>query len=135
MTQIIPTSKKDISRNVYQSQLIFGLTHSPHLFLQRDIGLRWLLLIKKYIGPKHLTRFERSRIIGARALQLSQGAPRLVNPPPEITNSIVIAELELQERILPLTIRRTLPSGEYVDISLKTLTQVSKPATRRRKKA
>ncbi|MHA2060319.1 MAG: DNA-directed RNA polymerase subunit K [Candidatus Ranarchaeia archaeon] len=91
-------------------------------------------MTNKYIGPKRLTRFERSRIIGARALQLSQGAPRLVNPPPDITNSIVISELELQERILPLTIRRTLPNGEFVDISLKTLTQVTKPSPKRRKK-
>ena len=43
--------------------------------------------------------------------------------------------MELEERILPLTIRRTLPSGEFVDISLKMLTQTTKPTPRRKKKA
>lgn len=78
------------------------------------------------VGPPWLTRFERSRIIGARALQLSWGAPILLELEEEIKDPIKIAELEFDEGILPISIRRTLPSGKRQDISLKHLIELSK---------
>jgi DNA-directed RNA polymerase I, II, and III subunit RPABC2 len=75
------------------------------------------------IGPSKITRFERARIVGARALQIAMGAPLLVESPKERAGPIDIALLELESGILPLTIRRTLPNEEYQDIPLKWLTQ------------
>jgi DNA-directed RNA polymerase subunit K len=57
------------------------------------------------MSSKKLTRFEKARIIGARALQLSMGAKPLV----EVTDSldpIDIATLELKKKVIPLDIRR-----------------------------
>ena len=68
-----------------------------------------------------MTRFEIARIVGARALQLSLGAPVLVELPPGISDPIEVAIIELRERILPMTIRRTLPEGSYQDISILDL--------------
>jgi DNA-directed RNA polymerase subunit K/omega len=73
------------------------------------------------IGPKKLTRFERARIVGARALQLSMGAPVLLDVPESIKSPIELAELELQEGALPISIRRSLPDGTSLNIPLKTL--------------
>ena len=73
------------------------------------------------MGPPKLTRFEKARIVGARALQISMGAPILVDAS-ENTNPIDIALKELDARILPITIRRTLPDETYQDIPLKWLT-------------
>ena len=73
------------------------------------------------IGPPKLTRFERARIVGARALQISLGAPILAPIPENITDSIEIALGELNEGGLPLTVRRTLPDGTYQDIPLVDL--------------
>ncbi len=73
------------------------------------------------IGPTKLTRFERARIVGARALQIAMGAPILVESPKTRAGPIDIALSELETRILPLTIRRTLPDGTYQDIPLKWL--------------
>ena len=73
------------------------------------------------VGPPKLTRFERARIIGARALQLSLGAPILVELPDEVTDSIDIALIELKEDRLPITLRRILPDNSRQDIALKTL--------------
>jgi DNA-directed RNA polymerase I, II, and III subunit RPABC2 len=73
------------------------------------------------IGPAKLTRFERARIVGARALQIAMGAPILIESPETRAGPIDIALLELDTRILPLTIRRTLPDGTYQDIPLKWL--------------
>ncbi|MDH5807023.1 MAG: DNA-directed RNA polymerase subunit K [Candidatus Methanomethylicaceae archaeon] len=79
---------------------------------------------EKIIGPNKLTRFERARIIGARALQISMGAPPLI-----ITNKsspLEIAEEELKAGVLPITIRRKLPDGRYQDIPLKWLIEQEK---------
>ena len=73
------------------------------------------------IGPKKLTRFERARIVGARALQISMGAPVLLDLPTSMQSPIDIAETELQEGALPISIRRSLPDGTSLNIPLNTL--------------
>ena len=73
------------------------------------------------IGPPKLTRFERARIAGARALQVSLGAPILVELPPKMSDPIDIALAEIKAGILPMTIRRTLPDGSHQDIALAEL--------------
>lgn len=73
------------------------------------------------IGPPTLTRFERARIIGARSLQLSLGAPTLVNSSNKFNDTISIAIAELDSRVLPISIRRILPNGLYQDIPIDWL--------------
>ncbi len=72
-------------------------------------------------GPKWLTRFEKARIIGARALQISMGAPILVNIKTAPSGLFALAEHELKAGNLPMTVRRSLPTGEHADIPLRTL--------------
>jgi len=76
---------------------------------------------KIWIGPPKITRFERARIVGARALQIAMGAPILIAPSSSLSNPIDIALRELETGILPITIRRTLPDETYQDIPLKWL--------------
>ena len=64
-------------------------------------------------GPPTLTRFERARIVGARALQLSLGAPVFIEIPKNATSSLEIAMEELKQRVIPIVIKRTLPNGDY----------------------
>jgi DNA-directed RNA polymerase I, II, and III subunit RPABC2 len=73
---------------------------------------------KILIGLPWLTRFERARITGARALQLSLGAPPLVKPE-GISGSINIAMSEIEHKALPISIRRVLPNGLYQDIPIE----------------
>jgi DNA-directed RNA polymerase subunit K/omega len=73
------------------------------------------------IGPPKLTRFEKARIVGARSLQISMGAPILVEVSEGFSSPIDIALKELDAGILPMTVRRTLPDGTYQDIPLKWL--------------
>ena len=73
------------------------------------------------MGPPKITRFEKARIVGARALQISMGAPILLEVNEAISNPIDIALEELEVGILPITIRRTLPDGTFQDIPLKWL--------------
>ena len=73
------------------------------------------------IGPPKITRFEKARIVGARALQISMGAPILIDISEGSGSPIDIALIELDSGILPMTIRRTLPDGTFQDIPLKWL--------------
>ncbi len=52
------------------------------------------------------TRFEKARIIGARALQLAFGAPPLIKVPEGTVNPIDLAELEFDKGAIPITILR-----------------------------
>jgi len=70
------------------------------------------------IGPPTLTRFERARIMGARALQLSLGAPTFISIPKTARNSLDIALEELDQRVIPIVIRRVLPNGDYQNIPI-----------------
>ena len=52
------------------------------------------------------TRFEKARIVGARALQISMGAPSLIKIPKGVIAPIDIAMLELREGAIPITVKR-----------------------------
>ena len=69
-------------------------------------------------GPPTLTRFEKARIMGARALQLSLGAPVFIEIPKNATTSLEIAMEELKQRVIPIVIKRTLPNGDYQNIPI-----------------
>ena len=51
------------------------------------------------------TRYERARIIGARALQISMGAPVLARNPTTV-EPIEVALLELEQGLVPITVRK-----------------------------
>ena len=59
------------------------------------------------MAAKKLTRFERARLIGARALQLSMGAkPQVKVEDAKSIDPIDIALLELAKNKMPLDVRR-----------------------------
>ena len=60
------------------------------------------------------TKYEKARIIGARALQVAMGAPMLLKlGKPELEkinySPVEIAKIEFIRGILPITIKRPLP--------------------------
>ena len=73
---------------------------------------------KILMGPPNLTRFEKARIMGARALQLSLGAPPFIDIPETAATSLDIAMEELDQRLIPISIRRVLPNGDFQNIPL-----------------
>jgi DNA-directed RNA polymerase subunit K len=54
---------------------------------------------------KEYTRFERARIIGSRALQISRGAPIMVKT--KLKDPIEIAQLEFEKGVIPIDIKRS----------------------------
>ncbi|XP_077235425.1 DNA-directed RNA polymerases II, IV and V subunit 6A-like [Tasmannia lanceolata] len=63
---------------------------------------------------KYMTKYERARILGTRALQISMNAPVMVELEGE-TDPLEIAMKELRERKIPFTIRRFLPDKSWED--------------------
>ncbi|HEC95371.1 MAG TPA: DNA-directed RNA polymerase subunit K [Thermoplasmatales archaeon] len=52
------------------------------------------------------TRFEKARIIGARALQIAMGAPVLIKVPKDVVDPVKIAMMEFEKNAIPITVRR-----------------------------
>ncbi len=52
------------------------------------------------------TKFEKARIIGARALQISMGAPVLIEIPKGMMDPVDIAMMEFSNDAIPITIKR-----------------------------
>lgn len=52
-----------------------------------------------------LTKFEKARIIGARALQISMGAPVIIDVPSTTIDPVDIAILEFDNGVIPITIK------------------------------
>eukprot|EP00245_Coleochaete_scutata_P002727 TRINITY_DN13779_c0_g1_i1.p1 TRINITY_DN13779_c0_g1~~TRINITY_DN13779_c0_g1_i1.p1 ORF type:complete len:141 (-),score=46.21 TRINITY_DN13779_c0_g1_i1:308-730(-) len=77
---------------------------------------------------KYMTKYERARVLGTRALQISMNAPVMVELEGE-TDPLEIAMKELREKKIPFTIRRYLPDNSYEDWGVDEL-QVEDTAKR-----
>ncbi|MBR9680826.1 MAG: DNA-directed RNA polymerase subunit K [Candidatus Altiarchaeota archaeon] len=68
-----------------------------------------------------VTRFEATRVIGARALQLSLGAPVLIKLPRGVDerDTLTVARYELGKGVVPIVIVRSLPRGEKEIVEIK----------------
>ncbi|MBN2458852.1 DNA-directed RNA polymerase subunit K [Candidatus Woesearchaeota archaeon] len=67
------------------------------------------------LGDKENTKFEKARLIGSRALQISMGAPFMIKLTPKQLeelhyNPVEIAKLEFAQGLLPISVKRLLPS-------------------------
>lgn len=60
-----------------------------------------------------ITIYEKTKIIGLRANQISQGAKPFIAVPEHITDVKDIARLELEQKRLPFIIKRPLPNGKF----------------------
>jgi len=72
------------------------------------------------ITTKYLTKYERARVLGTRALQISMNAPVMVDVDGE-TDPLKIAMKELRERKIPIIIRRYLPDESHEDWKIDEL--------------
>ncbi|XP_067124197.1 DNA-directed RNA polymerases I, II, and III subunit RPABC2 [Centruroides vittatus] len=69
---------------------------------------------QKRITTPYMTKYERARVLGTRALQIAMCAPVMVELEGE-TDPLQIAMKELKARKIPIIIRRYLPDGSYED--------------------
>lgn len=72
------------------------------------------------ITTKYLTKYEKARVLGTRALQLSMNAPPMVEVEGE-TDPLEIAYKELRQKKIPFIVRRYLPDQSFEDWKLDEL--------------
>ena len=65
---------------------------------------------------EEISRFERARVIGARALQVALGAPALIET--KSKDPLEIAEKEFEAGKIQMTVVRVLPGGEVQKVSI-----------------
>jgi DNA-directed RNA polymerase I, II, and III subunit RPABC2 len=84
------------------------------------IGLSRPRKPEERVTTPYLTKYERARILGTRASQISYNAPILVHLEGEY-DPLALAEKELRQRRIPMIIRRHLPDSTYEDWNLAEL--------------
>ena len=72
------------------------------------------------ITTPFMTKYERARVLGTRALQISMGAPVMVDLDGE-TDPLKIATMELNDKKIPMIVRRYLPDGSHEDWKIQEL--------------
>ncbi len=75
---------------------------------------------KQRTTTPYMTKYERARILGTRALQIAMCAPVMVELEGE-TDPLQIAMKELKQRKIPIIVRRYLPDGSFEDWGIDEL--------------
>ena len=73
------------------------------------------------MNKEDFTNYEKTRILGARALQIAMDAPHLLDIPKKKLESfnydpMEIAKLELEADVLPITVNQPMPGRKNVKI-------------------
>ena len=79
-----------------------------------------MVAAQERVTTPFMTKYERARVLGTRALQIAMGAPVMVELEGE-TDPLEIARKELKEQKVPIIIRRYLPDGSFEDWSVEEL--------------
>lgn len=94
----------------------------PESYTQNAIEIEALCVIKRNANgdiedENHktipiLSKYEKTRILGQRAKQINNGSTPLVSVPTDILNGYLIAQLELEKKLIPVIIQRPIPNGK-----------------------
>ena len=82
------------------------------------------------MAESNLTKYERARIIGARALQIAMNAPVLIKMSKEELekvnyDALNIAEIELDSNALPISIKRPMPKKNEEELKRSKENKIS----------
>lgn len=108
-----------------------NITHEDILKLSKkkltEIESIEILSVENIQNPDYLTKFEKTKIIGLRAEQLNQYFNPMIKIDPKKFNSsnyiLKIAKKEVEQKLLPIKIKRQMPDGKYVIRTLQELKQ------------
>ena len=83
----------------------FNIVYNTEVHLKYDI--------KNYVTKKYLTKYEKTKILGLRAQQISTGSPVFTKVPEGMISPLDIAEKELKERKIPFILKRSVGNDKY----------------------
>lgn len=113
---IVPDPLKNLYKYHPESILDYADTIKPKVPVK--VALPTAADLKKHLDDNHrsqpfLSIFEKTKILGFRANQIAQGARPYILVPEHVTNVLEIAKLELEQRRLPLILKRPMPDGTF----------------------
>ena len=79
---------------------------------------------KQHTSYPFLNKFEKTKILGFRMNQLSQGARPFITVPSHVSDVREIARMELEQKRLPIIIKRPMPDGTFEYWRLQDLLQL-----------
>jgi DNA-directed RNA polymerases I, II, and III subunit RPABC2 len=62
-----------------------------------------------------MTIYEKAKILGIRAEMIARGAEPMISVPANVDRAFDIAKMELEQKKIPLLVRRYNPDGSYED--------------------
>lgn len=119
------TDDDDSNNNLYKIENMqndIKLFHSEHNLSSFDEIKPFLDVKRNQHGiindPYHkttpiMTKYERTRIIGLRSIQLSSGLPPFIDHDERIIDPTIIANMELEQKKIPFIIKRPLSNTIY----------------------
>jgi len=114
---------EDDLENVNEDDVDLSETTNNNVnFLSNKEVLNNMKSKKKKTFP-FLTKYEKARILGVRAQQISTGAPIMIDST-GFTSALEVAEEELRQRKIPFIIRRTLPNGQIEDWKIEEFVSI-----------
>ena len=57
-------------------------------------------------GTRKFSRYEKTRILSARALQIAQGSPIWIKMPKNMEDPLEIAKLEWEKGVIPIDVKK-----------------------------
>jgi DNA-directed RNA polymerase subunit K/omega len=78
------------------------------LYDLQEILMHYEVLKKSNKTKPVLSKYERTKILGLRAQQLASGSKALINVPAHVTETLDIAEMELEQRKIPYILKREI---------------------------
>ena len=98
----------DLLLNDYDDDFDNSITSIDIFNDSKELLTNYDTLKKNNVSKPIMSKYERATVIGIRAQQISSGAIPLVDVPKHLTNSIDIAEYELNKRKTPFIVRRKI---------------------------
>ena len=96
-----------------ESILDYADTVAPKIPVRVALPDTEAMVDQNHRSQPFLTIFEKTKILGFRANQLSQGARPYIDVPEYATTALEIAHLELEQRRLPFIMKRPMPDGTF----------------------
>ena len=103
----------------YEEDIVVQLpTRAPGPAVEGPESMTLGLKELRHIDAAHrtypfLTQYERTKVLSFRASQIGHGAAPYVAVPKGVTDSYLIAKLELEAKRLPFIVKRPLPNGQF----------------------
>jgi DNA-directed RNA polymerase subunit K/omega len=123
--QAVETSGEPAQREVAKENraLVFLTTHHPECRLDYQEQVLDKLPLTSY-PPDHgrdsrhtsvpyLTTFEKTKLIGLRATMIAKGSPLFIERPPHVTDVLELARMEVEQKKVPVILKRLMPDGTF----------------------